>query len=230
MEPNSLIMIAVAILSMFFGYFFGLFEGRGQGYKKRKQEEETQKATPSEAATLPPPSQPPVTPPLPKPEPSLLRLSQEANGALRLEMDNRVVNTSALSDAERRRLIELLNLMRPWLETARPATPPRPAPPASPSRAVTAAAPSTPIAPPPATPAPATPKSIVEQIDAILQERIAGTPLEQRAIRLLEAPDSGVIVLVGTQRYQGVAEVPDEEIRAAIRAATQEWERKYTPG
>ncbi|MGC8856105.1 MAG: hypothetical protein ACP5QU_04835, partial [Anaerolineae bacterium] len=79
-------------------------------------------------------------------------------------------------------------------------------------------------------PAPAAPQSIVEQIDAILQERIAGTPLEKHAIRLLEAPDGSVIVMVGINRYQGIAEVPDEEIRAAIRAATAEWERKYPPG
>lgn len=232
MESNSLIMLLVAILSMFFGYFFGLFEGRGQGYKKRKQEEEAEKATsPSEAETLPPPSPPPAQQPLPKPEPSLLRLSREPDGQLRLELDNVRVNTAALSVTERRRLIELLNLMRPWLVGEQPPPAPRPtAAPASPPRPAAAPAPSRPVAPPPPNPAPNAPKSIVEQIDAILQERIAGTPLESRGIRLLEAPDGSVIVLVGLNRYQGVAEVPDEDIRAAIRAATEEWERKYTPG
>lgn len=232
MESNSLLMIVVAILSMFFGYFFGLFEGRGQGYKKRKQEEEAEKATsPSEAETQPPSPPPPAAHPLPQPEPSLLRLSRDANGQLRLELDNVQVNTTALSVNERRRLIELLNLMRPWLVSEQPAPAPRPtAAPASPPPPAAVPAPSRPVAPPPPTAAPTAPKSIVEQIDAILQERIAGTPLESRGIRLLEAPDGSVTVLVGLNRYQGIAEVPDEDIRAAIRSATEEWERKYTPG
>jgi hypothetical protein len=31
-------------------------------------------------------------------------------------------------------------------------------------------------------------------------------------------------------RYTSVDEVPDAEVKAAIRAAIAEWENKYTPG
>jgi len=99
--------------------------------------------------------------------------------------------------------------------------------------------------PPPAQPQPASPKpaiiakedrpvasanSIVSQIDAILQAHLEGTPLEERGIFLTESPQGGVIVYVGLTRYNGVDEVPDPEVKAAIRAATTEWENKNTPG
>jgi hypothetical protein len=66
----------------------------------------------------------------------------------------------------------------------------------------------------------------VAQIDEILQERLAGTPLAVRGIRLQEAPDGGVIVLVGLQRFEGIDAVPDSEIKAAIRQAVAEWEKQ----
>lgn len=72
--------------------------------------------------------------------------------------------------------------------------------------------------------------SIVGQIDAILQMRLEGTPLEERGIFLAQSPEGGVMVYVGLTKYMGVEAVPDPEIKAAIRAAISEWESKYTPG
>ena len=71
-------------------------------------------------------------------------------------------------------------------------------------------------------------KSIAAQIDEILQEKIKGTALEQRAVRLLELPGKGMVVLVGLDQYEGVDEVPDEEIRSVIKAAVAEWERRVS--
>jgi hypothetical protein len=70
----------------------------------------------------------------------------------------------------------------------------------------------------------------VAQIDSILQAQLAGTPLGERGIRLQESPEGGVIVWVGLNKYQGVDDVPDDQIKAAIRAAINTWEAKYTPG
>jgi hypothetical protein len=64
----------------------------------------------------------------------------------------------------------------------------------------------------------------------VLQKSIANTPLVSRGVSLLESPTGGVSVYVGVQRYEGVDDVPDEEIKAAIRAAIVEWENTYTPG
>ena len=74
------------------------------------------------------------------------------------------------------------------------------------------------------------PTSIVGQINAILQERIADTPLGTRGVSIMESLTGGVNVYVGVTRYEAIDDVPDEEIKAAIRAAIAEWETKYTPG
>jgi hypothetical protein len=72
--------------------------------------------------------------------------------------------------------------------------------------------------------------SIVGQIDSILQTRMVGTPLAERRIYLAESPEGGVMVNVGTSKYMGIDDVPDNQIKTAIRAAIAEWEKKYTPG
>ena len=69
-------------------------------------------------------------------------------------------------------------------------------------------------------------KSIVMQIDEILQERLEGSPLKQRGIRLAELPDKSMAVWVGLEKYTGVDAVPDEEIKELIRLCVAEWERR----
>ena len=71
-------------------------------------------------------------------------------------------------------------------------------------------------------------KSIVAQIDEILQAKLEDTPLASRGIRLTELPGEGMIVLVGFEKFKGVEEVPDEEIREVIHAAVDEWEHRET--
>jgi hypothetical protein len=235
-EITYLAIIGIAMAAMFFGYGFGLFEGRGQGYKKRKAEEE------QEPVEKPEPLANPKT--ITVDDPGLLRIKNE-NGFLTLDLDGTRVDTSSLSADQRKRLIEMLNYIRPWLEN-KPAPAPVMTPPAPPSPSPVADAHLTPTpANPrpipqtrekPAAPAakddrPAVPaNSIVAQIDAILQEHLVGTPLEGRGIFLTQSPGGGVNVYVGLTRYDAVEDVPDAEIKAAIRAAISDWENKYTPG
>ncbi|HEX6269569.1 MAG TPA: hypothetical protein VFZ43_04990 [Anaerolineales bacterium] len=252
-EITYLAIAGIALAAMFFGYGFGLFEGRSQGYKKGRAEVEQQERD------LPAPQ--PVT--VTEDDPSLLRIQNE-NGLLTLDLDGTRVDTSSLSPEQRKRLIEMLNLMRPWLEgqsapAPSAATPPsrqsgqpRPAPEASaPPAPKSTPQPSPALAPGASVdsthgkPAPPQPKasprakddrpsapanSIISQIDAILQARMAGTPLEGRRVFLTQSPDGGVIVYVGLTRYMSVDDVPDAEVKATIRAAISEWENKYTPG
>ncbi|HEY9526495.1 MAG TPA: hypothetical protein VIR02_05395 [Anaerolineales bacterium] len=242
------------IAGLVFVYVFGLFEGRGQGYKRRKAEEEKEQKQ--------------QTPPVAKPEtitvddPGLLRIKDE-NGSFVLDLDGKRLNPLALSSSQRKRLIDMLNIMRPWLDarsaasSSRPTAPPFPAvqpttlndrlnalgdAPPEESKRVTPP----PAAPPPLQPAPtraarsstiakedrpaAPANSIVSQIDTILQSRLSGTPLEGRGIFLTQSLEGGVNVYVGLSRYSGIDEVPDPQIKAAIRAAISEWENKYTPG
>jgi hypothetical protein len=77
------------------------------------------------------------------------------------------------------------------------------------------------------TPQPAA-KSIAAQVDEILQEMLATSPLNSNAIRLLELPGKGLVVMVGLEQYEGVDAVPDVEIRNLIRSAVAEWERRVS--
>jgi len=72
----------------------------------------------------------------------------------------------------------------------------------------------------------APPRSIAAQIDDILQEKLKDSPLAGRAIRLMELPNRGMVVMVGLNQYDGVEAVPDEEIRNLIRSAVAEWEER----
>lgn len=227
------------IAGLVFVYIFGLVEGRSQGYKKRKAEE-------SEERKNEPESQPVTVNTVKVDDPGLLRI-KNAGGYFTLDLDGLRVDTTALTTDQRKRLIEMLNLMRPWLEgkqVAAPVATPSPTPVSAPAPPTPTPVISTPPAPqpvpPPAAARPATiakedrpvapAGSIVSQIDSILQSRLVGTPLEERGVFLAQSPEGGVIVYVGLTKYMGIDSVPDPEITAAIRAAISEWENKYTPG
>ncbi|MEP7134957.1 MAG: hypothetical protein ABI904_08495 [Chloroflexota bacterium] len=224
-------------------YFVGIYEGRGQGYKKRKAEEALEKKD------NPAPVKPALPATIKVDDPGMMRIKNE-NGFLTLDLDGARVDTASFSVDQRKRLIEMLTLIRPWLE-GKPApapTPLNPTPPQPISISQTAAAPQAPLQPIAAQPtlspsapsktstiakedrpaAPAT--SIVGQIDSVLQEQIAGTPLDERGVFLAQSPDGGVMVYVGLTKYMAIDDVPDAEIKAAIRSAITEWENKYTPG
>jgi hypothetical protein len=241
------------IAGLIFVYIFGLYEGRSQGYKKRKAEEEQEK------------KDKPASPPETRTEtvtidnPGLLRIKNE-NGAFALDLDGVRANPLSLSPEQRKRLIDMLNIMRPWLEgRSAPAPSMNPTQPATPSQSTSisdrletfAGTPNQPVSvqpvghasqpvPPRTAPRPSTiakedrpftpANSIVGQIDSVLQARLEGTSLGDRGIFLTQSPEGGVIVYVGLTRYNGVDDVPDPEIKAAIRGAISEWEDKYTPG
>lgn len=241
---NLFVLIGIGLAVMFFGYFFGLYEGRGQGYKKRRDEVSEERNVP---VALPPVSRPVIVD-----DPGLLRLKSE-NNKLHLDMDGQRVDTSvALSPQLRKRLIDLLTLIRPFLESGQPAqaapTPAPVSPPASRFVPVTPAeqamlASST--QPPKVEPVPArinfgalTKKkeelpaalSMIEQIDQILQLKLVNTPLASIGIKIQDAPGGGVMVFVGEKKYEAVGDVPDPAIKSLLQAAVAEWEKKYTPG
>ncbi len=208
-------------------YTIGFYEGRANGYKKRKREEEEEKLkTPPASAQAD--------------DPGILRIKNE-NGSLTLDLDGARANTSALSAEQRKRMRELLMQMRPWIQEdsgVAQATPTPPPPPVMPAPVQPATLPPQPIrqaAPAESAPAkderPDAPaNSIVAQIDSILQEHIAGTPLEAKRVFLSQSLEGGVNVHIGFNKYAGIDDVPDAEIKSAIRAAIAKWEKKYTPG
>jgi hypothetical protein len=234
MEGSTVVFWIIGLIVI---YFVGIYEGRIQGRKRRIKEEEKEKAERAEDA-------PALPEPLKVDDPGILRVKKE-NDVIMIDLDGQTVQPSSLTADQRKRLIEILNLMRPWLgdraEPARaPTTPPPPAPVVAP-KPVDVPAPQTVTAAATTNKASAAedkkgpdsktvPLSIVAQINAVLQQRIANTPLEARGLTLMESPSGGVNVYVGVQRYEAIDDVPDEEAKAAIRAAIAEWEKKFTPG
>jgi hypothetical protein len=71
------------------------------------------------------------------------------------------------------------------------------------------------------------PKSIIEQIDEILQDKIAGTPLEEKEIKLEESPE-GMAIKIGSLMFEGIDAVPDPTIRALIKESAREWNEKVS--
>lgn len=69
-------------------------------------------------------------------------------------------------------------------------------------------------------------KSIAEQVDEILQEQLATTPLRDRGIRLADDPSGGLLIWVGLEKYEGVEQVNDPAIVEAIKAAVAEWRQR----
>ena len=186
-------------------------------------------------------------------DPGLLRLKKN-DGRFTLEVDGTLVPRE-LSPDRKKRLIELVTVLRPWLEggqsspaASQPAAPVQAPPVPDPVRvAISRPVPASLRNATPPVPVPVTLQSlvqtkkpepekniaslsIVQQIDTVLQERLLNSPLAERGIRLQESIQGGVEVYVGLQKFHAVDDVPDEEIKTAIRAAIAEWEKKYTPG
>jgi hypothetical protein len=243
MDINYVAILIVGLATLFVGYFVGLVESRGQKDKKNAKEEPIEKR-------FEPPVMAAHVPVAPK-ENNLLKLSLDNNNQPRLELDGQRADASQLAPGQRKRLIDLMVMMRPWIDASapKPSAPPQPVlSPTPPSTAIAAN-----ISQPVSTPIPApfsmsniskaiapvlippakkeeAPTSMVGQIDAILQIHLANSPLANRAIRLMESPEGGVVVIVGLTKYNSVGDVSDPQVQAMIRAAIAEWEKKYTPG
>jgi hypothetical protein len=72
-------------------------------------------------------------------------------------------------------------------------------------------------------------KSIAVQVNQILHDKLKDTPLESRGICLMELPGQEMVVMIGLDKYDSVSAVPDEEIRAVLQSAVNEWLARSTP-
>lgn len=70
------------------------------------------------------------------------------------------------------------------------------------------------------------PKSMVEQVDEILQELVSQSSQSHRSVKITQDPHGGIMVLLDGGQFSGLDSVPDVEITALIRSAAAEWERR----
>lgn len=228
--------IVYVLLAVIVGWAMGFFDSNMRSAKKIEAAEANAEVKIKEAEKkIALASQPAQTPP---DDPGLLRLRNDG-GRFLIEMDGAPIS-GPLSAEKKKRLIELITILRPLLEggqvsqaVPQPAAPVQAPPPApvpvqaAVSRPVALASP---IAKKPEAEKNIKALSIVQQIDTVLQGRLVDTPLAKRGIRLQESSEGGVEVYVGLEKFPSVDDVSDETIKAAIRAAIAEWEVKFTPG
>lgn len=257
----NLAPLLIPLGMLMLGWIIGFFDSNLRTAKKIKEAEqkaelaihqakaESQRAIEAAAAqsvlAAPPPA-----------DTSALKLGIDKSNRANLELDGQLVNTARLTSAQRKRLIDLTETMRAWVEggaaqsrsaVSQPASRPLAAQTPSLKKLVPSprAAQTPPIAAsvsqpkpsrlaavllPPLKDAAAPLTSMAAQIEDILQTNLLGTPLENRGVHINESVQGSVVVMVGAQKYESISEVPDAEILAAIKAAVAEWERKYTPG
>lgn len=242
-EGFTLTPILISLGALIAGWAIGFFDSNNRSAKKIKEAEARAEHVQKEAQRMIAQAEQKLAlnADVPQDDPGLLRIKTE-NGRAVVEMDGLPVN-GALSSDKRKRLIDLITILRPYLEGGQPQqpaqtpsvsvsaqrpishpTPPAPVKPVEPSLgAILSPAKKTSVERPMAS------LSIVGQIDMILQARLINTALAGRGIRLQESLQGAVEVYVGLQKFPGVDDVPDESIKAAIRAAIAEWEEKYTP-
>lgn len=217
--------ILIIIIAFGLGYGFAMLDRRVTSGMKDKREESRKEPKVVERVV---------------PEKSALSLMLDDPSRPRLRLDGVALTAGQVSTDQRKRLIALLNMIRPWVDVA-PALSPAAAP-------VVAATPPAPIYPEPVEPAPSLDVArgframmynaviteepsqgtgIVRQIDSILQEKLAASSAyADKHIHLEEGPSGEVLVLIGALKYNGIDAVPEHGIQALIREAVSEWERR----
>lgn len=163
----------------------------------------------------------------------VLRAWRNGNGKIWLEMDEaRFEVKEDMFPEQRRKLVNLVLELRPWLDASQVAAPrPMVQPPVQ-------------AAPPAPRPSIFSPipiktdkpvkqedkpkinlKSMVEQIDDVLQEKLSTSIYKDREIHLADGPNGTVIVKIDGDEFDGIDAVPDPELKSLIRLAISDWEK-----
>ena len=62
------------------------------------------------------------------------------------------------------------------------------------------------------------------------QKKLDLAGMKKWAVRLIELPKRGMVVMVGLEQYNGIDEVPYEQVRTVIRESVSEWEQHTDMG
>jgi hypothetical protein len=155
----------------------------------------------------------------------VLRAWRSQAGKIWLEMDGkRLEDKSVLQADQQRRLLNLVLDLRPWLGAAPTVEQVSAIQPAIVESVPSPVKKAVKVTNEKAPPAPAM-KNMIEQINDVLQSKLATSVFKDREIQLLESPEGGVTVKDGGNDYDGIDSVPDAEVRSLIRQAVSEWEK-----
>lgn len=240
LTPAIILIVVAAIV----GYVLGIIDSRITASLRKKTEDHDSTKTAA--------AQPAAEEKNRLGEHTVLRVTIDQAIKWHVELDKvQVDDPNEMNPDQRQRLINIVMQLRPWIDgkSAQTSAPmptpqpimPEPAPMRSPVSAIPA---NTSVASTPApkinalrglrsllnnevkSPGEMKSMSIVAMIDEVLQAKLQSSTLYNRNIRLEEGSMGEVIVYVGANRYTGVDAVPDEEIRALIKSAINDWEKK----
>jgi hypothetical protein len=154
-------------------------------------------------------------------DPGILRAIRIPAGKTWLEMNGKHIwDKTGLDPVSRQSLLNLVSELSQWVEIEKVAPPnsvnpsTTPAVKIAPNKAEKKEVPPTPPM-----------KSIIEQINDVLQVKLEASALKDRGIQLIEGANGSVIVQDGLKRFEGLEAVPDAEVTALIRSAITEWEK-----
>jgi hypothetical protein len=149
-----------------------------------------------------------------------------------LQIGDRTIHAmEPFTATEQKYLKPLLAYLQRWLGEPGPTPTPKPTPQPVLQQQPASGVSVSPIevAPPETADETAAPKSIVAQIDTILQEKLSHSPLKNRGVRLMESIDSGMTIYIGLESYHDIEDIPDADIVAIIRASVKDWEEQQRP-
>ncbi|MEW6404454.1 MAG: hypothetical protein AB1649_21875 [Chloroflexota bacterium] len=200
MDDGWLFLIT-AVISIAIGYLAGSLLSGGRDRQKEKK---------------PPEGPAPLYPP-----DALHIWRDDQHKQLVLQIGKRAFHSGEpLPPTEDKYLAGLLAYLQKWLGIpASASTPPVSLQPAQPQASVSPFVPDTPEVP-------SAKKSIVAQVDDILQELLFNSPLKDKGIRLMENLDGSMRIFVELDHYDDVDSIPDDEVRALIHAAVRKWEQR----
>ncbi len=249
LTPEIIVLIAiVAAAALIIGALLAwLLVGRGS------KEEAPAQAEPKPVEKPAPPKPPTPEELLRRRCDEPMRLWRDrATGTLLVELDGKTYESAdKLSPEQRQAIPTLMRELGVWLGVVRAPAPAAPA--ATPPPAAQAAAP-TPAPRPAAIPMPPVvaspaetvrpvradlsealspssktpterPKTMVEQINDLVQEMLPNSPLSGHSIRLMETP-TGLLIWYDLKKFEGIDAVTDPQAQALLRAAVAEWERR----
>ncbi len=206
MELNYTIMLVVASICAIGGLGFGYLIG-----KQQQPDEPSQ----------PPPPVIPRSVQYPADALHIWRDHEQKQLVLKIK-ENTFRSMEPLPAAEQKFLQQLLSYLSKWINT-----PIEPAPDADTPQATASPQP-TPIAHRTVEPIDAviSNKSIVEQINDILQEKLLTSSLRERGISLTQTISGGMVIYVGLNKYEEIDAIPDQDVVAMIRASVKAWEQQ----
>lgn len=245
---SSTIQIIIALILISVGFIAGAAIALLLGGQRKPASRGRKLAAQSAQKPVSLPQTPPPSPATPEIE--LVRLWRETpGGGLKVNLQGGEITAPAALKPEEREAMS--NLVREWLiwmgvpmgtatrvaaASSNPSAvqPPQPIQVPAESATVNVPLPDDTVLVAPTRPVVITPpaipimraKSMLEQIDEILQEQLAASGQTARGIRLSEDVNIGIIVWVGSEHFVGIEGCPYEDVKQSIKQAAAEWERR----